>query len=113
MRLSGFMAVPDRPIFNAFELCMAFLYFHPHHPIMYPRKPLKEKPMTCCFGSGQAEYLTMYKSFFESYDDADLAHDFRDRRSTSSNVITINQAAAHWKISKPLKPTTATTSAKP
>eukprot|EP00957_Ditylum_brightwellii_P107583 8207974-Ditylum_brightwellii.AAC.1 len=42
----------------------------------------------------------MYKSFFENCDDADLTHDLRDRRSTSSIVITTNQVATHWEISK-------------
>eukprot|EP00957_Ditylum_brightwellii_P013707 1033502-Ditylum_brightwellii.AAC.1 len=70
---------------------MAFLYYHPDHPIMYPRKPLKEKPMTCHFGAGQVEYLTMYQSFFENYDTANLTQDLRGRRSISSIVITANQ----------------------
>eukprot|EP00957_Ditylum_brightwellii_P068431 5195705-Ditylum_brightwellii.AAC.1 len=78
---------------------------------MYPRKPLKEKPTTCHFGAGQVEYFTMYQSFFENYDNDNLAQDLRERRSISSIVITANQVAEHWEISKQPEPTGATTSA--
>eukprot|EP00957_Ditylum_brightwellii_P141027 10743952-Ditylum_brightwellii.AAC.1 len=53
----------------------------------------------------------MHKSFFENYDDADLAHNLRDRKSTFSIVITTNQVATHWKISKQPGPADTTTSA--
>eukprot|EP00957_Ditylum_brightwellii_P093778 7140162-Ditylum_brightwellii.AAC.1 len=39
MRLSGYMAAPNKPIFDALHQCMAYLYHHPHKPIMYPKKP--------------------------------------------------------------------------
>eukprot|EP00957_Ditylum_brightwellii_P072385 5501565-Ditylum_brightwellii.AAC.1 len=78
MRQSRYMADPNKPIFDALKLCMAFLYFHSHCPNIYPKKHFKETPMACHFGAEQAEYLTIYKSFFEDYYDADLAHDLRD-----------------------------------
>ena len=67
--------------------------------------------MTCHFGAGQVEYLTMNQSFFQIYDTANLAQDLRGRRSNSSIVITANQVATHWEISKQPEPTGATTSA--
>eukprot|EP00957_Ditylum_brightwellii_P095580 7280587-Ditylum_brightwellii.AAC.1 len=67
--------------------------------------------MICYFSAGQAEYLAMYKSFFENYDGVDLIHGLRDRRSISSIVITTNQVATHLEIFKQSEPTGATTSA--
>eukprot|EP00957_Ditylum_brightwellii_P203198 15333618-Ditylum_brightwellii.AAC.2 len=66
--------------------------------------------MTYHFGAGWTEYLTMYTYLLKNYDDADLAQDLKDKKSTSSIVITINQVAINWKISKQLEPTGVTTS---
>eukprot|EP00957_Ditylum_brightwellii_P134403 10246565-Ditylum_brightwellii.AAC.1 len=53
----------------------------------------------------------MGKSFFENYNDADLAQDVRDRKSTSSIAIITNKVVTHLKISKQPEPTGATASA--
>eukprot|EP00957_Ditylum_brightwellii_P000606 47121-Ditylum_brightwellii.AAC.1 len=65
--------------------------------------------MACYFGAGQVEYLVKYKSFFENYDDANLAHNLRDLRSASSIIITTNQVATHWEIYEQSEPTDAIT----
>eukprot|EP00957_Ditylum_brightwellii_P210594 15365163-Ditylum_brightwellii.AAC.1 len=67
--------------------------------------------MTCYFGAEQAGYFTMYKHFFENYDDVDIACDLTDEISTSSIVITTNKVAIYWEFSKQSEPTGATTSA--
>ena len=63
------------------------------------------------FGAGNAEYLKAYKSFLVESADSDLAQDLRDRRSITSNLITINNVATHWKITKQPEPTNATSNA--
>eukprot|EP00957_Ditylum_brightwellii_P026222 1982951-Ditylum_brightwellii.AAC.1 len=40
--------------------------------------------------------------------DSDLARDLRDTLSTTSNLITINNVATHWKIAKQPEPTNVT-----
>eukprot|EP00957_Ditylum_brightwellii_P027610 2087190-Ditylum_brightwellii.AAC.1 len=60
------------------------------------------------FGAGKAEYLKAYKSFLVGSADSDLAQDLRDRHSTTSNLITINNVATHWKIAKQPESTNAT-----
>jgi hypothetical protein len=39
MRFSGYMACPNKPIFEALHHTMCCLYHHQHLPIMYPAKP--------------------------------------------------------------------------
>eukprot|EP00957_Ditylum_brightwellii_P102230 7793237-Ditylum_brightwellii.AAC.1 len=90
---------------------MAFLYHHPHRPIMYPSKPLEKINMAGHFGTGKTEFLKAYKSFLVGAADSDLACDLRDRRSTTSNLITINNIATHWEIAKQPEPTNATSNA--
>ena len=111
MRISGYMSSPNKPIFDVLHLTMSFLYHHPHRPFMYPSKPLPKIDMTGHFGAGKAEFLKAYKSFLVGSSDADLARDLRDRRSTTSNLITINNVATHWKIAKQPEPTNATSNA--
>eukprot|EP00957_Ditylum_brightwellii_P000065 4808-Ditylum_brightwellii.AAC.1 len=60
------------------------------------------------FGTGQAEYSKVYTSLCTGSADSDLARDLCDRRSTTSNLITNNNVAIHWKIAKKPKPTDAT-----
>ena len=113
MRLSGYMAAPNKPIFDALHQCMAYLYHHPHKPIMYPRKSLNhlQPKLELHFGNGKAEYLKQYKSFIDMYSDADLARELRERRSTTSIALLTNGVATHWNISKQSEPTGATSSA--
>eukprot|EP00957_Ditylum_brightwellii_P083403 6339580-Ditylum_brightwellii.AAC.1 len=69
---------------------MAFIYHCPHHPIMYPSKPLEKNNMAGNFGAGKSEFLKPYKYFSVGAADSDLACDLHDRRPTTSNPITIN-----------------------
>ena len=41
MRISGFMSCPKLPVFLALHQLMAYLYHHPHLPIIYPMENLK------------------------------------------------------------------------
>eukprot|EP00957_Ditylum_brightwellii_P040678 3078850-Ditylum_brightwellii.AAC.1 len=63
------------------------------------------------FGAGKAEYLKAHKSFLVCSADSDLVQDLCDRYSTASNLITINNVATHWKITKQSEPTNATSNA--
>eukprot|EP00957_Ditylum_brightwellii_P056554 4287695-Ditylum_brightwellii.AAC.1 len=105
------MAAPNKPIFDAFHQYMAYLYNHPHRPIIYPRKHFHnlQPKLDLHYGSGQAEYLKQYKSFITMYSDADLARESRERRSTTSIVLLTYGVATHWDISKQGEPTGATT----
>ena len=38
MRLSGYMNAPTEPAFISLKHGMEYLMYHPHEPIMYPRK---------------------------------------------------------------------------
>eukprot|EP00957_Ditylum_brightwellii_P212301 15367174-Ditylum_brightwellii.AAC.1 len=67
--------------------------------------------MTEHFGAGKAEYLKAYRSFFVGAAGSDLVQDLQDRHSTTSNLITINNVATHWKIAKQPEPTNATPNA--
>eukprot|EP00957_Ditylum_brightwellii_P155469 11834399-Ditylum_brightwellii.AAC.1 len=53
-----------------------------------------------------------YNSFLVQSADSDLAYDIQDRCSTTSNIITLNNVATHWKIAKQPEPTNATSNAK-
>eukprot|EP00957_Ditylum_brightwellii_P028810 2176545-Ditylum_brightwellii.AAC.1 len=57
------------------------------------------------FGVDQAKYMISYKSFLVRAADSDLAHDLQDRKSTTSNIITINHVVTHRKIDKQPEPT--------
>eukprot|EP00957_Ditylum_brightwellii_P056981 4318416-Ditylum_brightwellii.AAC.1 len=113
MRLSGYMVAPNKPNFDALQQCMAYLYHHPHKPIMYPRKPLNnlQPKLELHDGNGRAEYLKQYKSFTTMYSDTDLARELRERRSTISFALLTNGLTTYWDISKQGEPTSATTSA--
>eukprot|EP00957_Ditylum_brightwellii_P007773 588275-Ditylum_brightwellii.AAC.2 len=63
MQISSYMSAPNNPIFDVLHQTMAFLYHHPHQPLLYPRKRLTQAKMAGHFGSGNAEYLKEYKSF--------------------------------------------------
>eukprot|EP00957_Ditylum_brightwellii_P074054 5626981-Ditylum_brightwellii.AAC.1 len=63
------------------------------------------------FGGGKADFLKQYKSFLETYTDADLARELRERRSTTSIALLTNGVVTHWEISKQAEPTGATSSA--
>eukprot|EP00957_Ditylum_brightwellii_P096763 7369707-Ditylum_brightwellii.AAC.1 len=68
MRLSSYMKALNKLIFDGLELYIAYLYYHLHLPIIYPRKPSKKCPVHSYFEAGKAEYLRMYESFFGNYD---------------------------------------------
>eukprot|EP00957_Ditylum_brightwellii_P015866 1195000-Ditylum_brightwellii.AAC.1 len=92
----------NKPLFDGFHQCMAVLYYYPHIPIMYPRKPfyLSQPNLEVHFGSGKAEYLKQYKSFIAMYSDRDLSRELRERRSTTSIALLTNDVASYWDISK-------------
>eukprot|EP00957_Ditylum_brightwellii_P136393 10402043-Ditylum_brightwellii.AAC.1 len=74
---------------------MCYLYHHPHKPIIYPRKPSEEPELASHFGTGKAEYSKLHKSIITSSANTNLVCDLRDRRSTTSNIITVNGVATH------------------
>jgi hypothetical protein len=59
MRLSGYMSTPNNPIFDALHQTLCYLFHHPHLPIMYPSKPLKNGGdcLSSYWQKGHAEYL--------------------------------------------------------
>eukprot|EP00957_Ditylum_brightwellii_P059752 4536106-Ditylum_brightwellii.AAC.1 len=73
MWISGYMSAPNKPIFDVLHLTMAFLYHHPHCPIMYLSKQLEKIHMARHFGAGKTKYLKAYKSFLVGAADSDLA----------------------------------------
>eukprot|EP00957_Ditylum_brightwellii_P127684 9737194-Ditylum_brightwellii.AAC.1 len=79
---------------------------------MYPRKPFEEPKLTSSFEAGNTEYSKHYQSIITSSADLDLAHDCRDRRSATSNLITVNGVATHWYNDKQSEHTNATSNAK-
>eukprot|EP00957_Ditylum_brightwellii_P093333 7107357-Ditylum_brightwellii.AAC.1 len=111
VRLSGYMTVPNKPIFDALHQCMTCLYHHPHKPIIYPRKTFnKLQPKLEVHNRNvQAEYLQQYKSFITIYSDVDLARELRERRSTTSIDLLTNGVATHLDIFNQGEPTGATT----
>eukprot|EP00957_Ditylum_brightwellii_P089935 6849237-Ditylum_brightwellii.AAC.1 len=102
MRLSGYMTALNKSIFDDLHQCMAYLYHHPHKPIMYSRKPFHnlQPKLEIHYGNSKAEYFKQYKSFIAMYSDADLARELRKRRSTTSIVLFTNGVATHWNNSK-------------
>jgi hypothetical protein len=90
MRYYGYMACPNLPIFEALHLTMCYLYHHPHLPIMYPSKPMKQSSATLQthWKHGFAEYISSdFGDGLTTFADADFAHDLRSRRSAFSMAL--------------------------
>ena len=89
VRLSGYMACPKLPCFNALRQLLQYLYHHPHYPIMYPTQSSIERPIinASCTGKGRAEYILQPK--LNGHCDADQSRDLQDRRSMSSALWTL------------------------
>ena len=102
------MAALNKPIFDALHQLMAYLWHHPHKPIMYPCKSIHRIKHECHFGKGEAEISNKYKAFFDAYNDADLAHDLHDWQSATSIVLLVSGVATHWCVGKQPDPTGAT-----
>eukprot|EP00957_Ditylum_brightwellii_P007934 600953-Ditylum_brightwellii.AAC.1 len=62
----------------------------------------------CHFGKDEAEISNKYKAFFDTYNDADLAHDLHDQQSTTAIVLLVNGITTHWYCGKQPEPTGAT-----
>jgi hypothetical protein len=80
MRYSGYMACPNKPIFEALHTTMCYLYHHPHLPIMYPSKnyKLSGKLLQTHWHTGFAEYLPGdYGDGLATFADADFARCLR------------------------------------
>eukprot|EP00957_Ditylum_brightwellii_P162675 12387785-Ditylum_brightwellii.AAC.1 len=108
MQTSGYMVAPNKPIFDTMHQLMVYLWYHPHKLIMYPHKSIDRIKHECHFGKGEADISNKYKAFFDTYNDADLAHDLCDQQSTTSIVLLVNGIATHWYCDKQPEPTGAT-----
>jgi hypothetical protein len=60
MRFSGYMACPNKPIFEALHHTLCYLYHHSHLPIIYPAKPTTPtgNALQTFWAKGHAEYLS-------------------------------------------------------
>jgi hypothetical protein len=106
MRLSGYMAAPNAPIFEALHQTLCYLYHHPHLPIMYPSKPMKHGGdcLSTFWGKGQGEYLSSeFGDELATFSDADHARCLRTRRSTSAYFILYNGVIISWSCKKQLR----------
>jgi len=87
MRFSGYMACPNKPIFEALHHTMCYLYHHQHLPIMYPAKPTTPTgdALQTFWSKGHAEYLSSdCGDELAIFADADHARCLRTRRSISA-----------------------------
>jgi hypothetical protein len=57
MRIAGCLAAPNDVIFEGLAHTMRYLYFFRHIPIVYPRRPLKNKYLALHWGKGTAEFM--------------------------------------------------------
>jgi hypothetical protein len=106
MRYSGYMATPNLPIFNALHNTMCYLYHHPHLPIMYPSKQMKQNgaALQTFWDAGKAEYLSPeFGDELSTFTDADHARCLCTRRSTSVFFILFNGVIVSWSCKKQLQ----------
>jgi hypothetical protein len=106
MRFSGYMTTPNLPIFDALHITMCYLYHHPHLPIMYPSKPMKQhgEALQSFWNTGKAEYLSPeLGDELSAFTDADHARCLRTRRSTSVFFILFNGVIVSWSCKKQLR----------
>ena len=75
MRLSGYNSNPQAPWYKILKQTMAYLYQHPHVPIMYSRKYDVEKPLPLLVNKGKVEVISPKVHSPIAYSDGDLAHD--------------------------------------
>jgi hypothetical protein len=90
MRFLGYMACPNKPIFDALHHAMCYLYHHQHIPIMYPSKPTTPTgdALQTFWSKGAAEYLSPdFGDDLATYTDADHSCCLRTRRSVSAYFI--------------------------
>ncbi len=103
MRFSGYMATPNAPIFDALHQTMCYLYHHPHLPIMYPSKQLRQggDALQIFWDTGKAEYLSPdFGDGLSTFSDADHARCLCTHRSTSVYFILFNGVAVSWSCKK-------------
>jgi hypothetical protein len=108
MRFSGYMACPNKPIFEALHHSMCYLYHHQHLPIMYPAKPTTPTgdALQTFWSKGHAEYLSSdCGDELAIFADADHARCLRTRRSISAYFILYNGVLVSWACKK--QPVTA------
>jgi len=108
IRYSGYMACPNKPIFDALHLTMCYLYHHPHLPIMCPSKPYKSSgpSFQTHWQTGFVEYLPGdYGDSLVAFADADFAHCLRTRRSVFADFHLLNGVLISWGCKK--QPVTA------
>jgi hypothetical protein len=106
MRFSGYMATPNLPIFDALHLTMCYLCHHPHLPIMFPSKQLKQNGtvMQSFWDTGKAEYLSPeLGDELSTFTDADHARCLHTRHSTSVFFILFNGVVVSWSCKKQLQ----------
>jgi hypothetical protein len=106
MRLSGYMAAPNAPIYDALHQTLCYLYHHPHLPIMCPSKQMKHGGdcLSTFWGKGQGEYLSSdYGDELATFSDADHARCLHTRRSTSAYFILYNGVIISWSCKKQLR----------
>ena len=103
MHLSGYMSCPNTIIFVALHQTMQYLYHHPHLPIIYPSKNLKQggNILVTHWSKGHAEYLSSsYGDGLVNFSNADHAHDLHDHCSVSALVHLMNGVAIAWRCKK-------------
>jgi len=103
MCCSGYMACPNKPIFEALHHTLCYLYHHSHLPIMYPAKPTTPKgnALQTFWAKGHAEYLSSdCGDELATFADADHARCLRTRRSISAYFILYNGVLISWACKK-------------
>jgi hypothetical protein len=103
MRFSGYMASPNKPIFEALHHCLCYMFHHPHLPIMYPRTPTTTPPcpLRTFWSKGHAEYLSPdFGDDLATFTDADHARCLRTRHSVSIYYILHNTVVISWGCKK-------------
>jgi hypothetical protein len=96
MRFSGYMACPNKPIFDALHHTMCYLYHHPHLPIMYPSKPTTPTgdALQIFWSKGHAECLSSdYGDALTTFTDADHAICLCTQCSVSAFFVLYNDVA--------------------
>jgi hypothetical protein len=101
MRITGYLAAPNKVIFEGLEHTMRYLYVYRHVPILYPRHPLDKKYLAMHWGKGSAEYISpKFGTVLVHTADANNARDIRDPRSFTSSIHPLNGVTIAWKCKK-------------
>jgi hypothetical protein len=105
MHFSGYMACPNKPIFEAVHHTLCYLYHLPHLTIMYSSKPTTPtgNVLQTFWSNGHAEYLKSdcgHELATFTTTNADHAHCLHTHRSSSAYFILYNVTLVSWACKK-------------